>query len=543
MNCSFSSKIVSRFIAVGLLLWGNAVVAALPVTIVSTKPGEALTIELNQTIRDGCSNITGCVTANITSVVLDAPLPEPPSGSVMASSATAYTYTPAVGVNDTTVEFSYQATIFDGDPVEGHSDTGQIVVIISASGQLPLALLTPQAALNDLLQTVCGANTPPGLATVCNSYNGSTAGERATLLNELAPKEIGGQNQTAVNLAAQKIDDIRKRLAALRLGMQGFDSSKLTLRSSEGNPVSLADLLAYADNERGGGASADSRWNGLGVFVSGNVGAGDHAQNIQEDAYQFKTRGLTVGSDYRVSEKAVAGVALGLSTMDMSVADNGGDLELKGYSAIGYSSYYLNPKLFIEAIAAIYANQLTANRSITDPLAGTTSQANGDTDNNMVSVSAGGGYEIYSQRGLTFNMSGSMDVVASAFDGYAESGAPSANLVIEKRQTTQSTMTINAQLVQAISSASGVLLPQVDVGWRHEFEADASAVEGSFRGDPLGRRFKFSTEKPDTDYFKLNAGFSYIVPGGNTGFVYYEKILGRSGFTEYKLSLGIRVEL
>ncbi|MFV2058495.1 MAG: autotransporter outer membrane beta-barrel domain-containing protein, partial [Thiohalomonadales bacterium] len=168
--------------------------------------------------------------------------------------------------------------------------------------------------------------------------------------------------------------------------------------------------------------------------------------------------------------------------------------------------------------------------------------ADSETDNGVVSFSFGSGYEMLSRSGLTMNLIGNLDYIQSGIDGYQETGAPGYNLTIEKREESKFTSTINISSTYAISQRNGILIPQFDLAWKHEFVDDTNTIAGAFVSDPVNTGFSFDTLSPDTDYFKARLGIQYLIPGGNTGFASYERTFARSNYEDYNISVGMRGE-
>ena len=61
--------------------------------------------------------------------------------------------------------------------------------------------------------------------------------------------------------------------------------------------------------------------------------------------------------------------------------------------------------------------------------------------------------------------------------------------------------------------------------------ADRSSSRPSVRGDRL-----------DTNYFRLGLGLSMVLTRGRSGFMYYERLAGMNGMSQYNLALGFRME-
>jgi len=193
-----------------------------------------------------------------------------------------------------------------------------------------------------------------------------------------------GQNQLAASLAKQQVDNIRSRLAALRQEIRGANASRLSFKSNDNRSIAFNQL--FAPDARGGAAGADSNTGRIGVFGSGVIGGGKHDKSQNEDGYKLTSRGVSFGSDYRVDRNTVAGAAIGFNSSDMTVDDNGGNLEVQGFSLLGYGSFYLNPKTYVEAIIAAYKNTFTAARIIEYDISGVTQSllASSETNNGML---------------------------------------------------------------------------------------------------------------------------------------------------------------
>jgi outer membrane autotransporter protein len=107
------------------------------------------------------------------------------------------------------------------------------------------------------------------------------------------------------------------------------------------------------------------------------------------------------------------------------------------------------------------------------------------------------------------------------------------------------TTALGGQVSYAISTALGVLLPQLRVEWEHEFLNDSRTIRATFVEDPTDaqREIQVRTDAPDRDYCNLGAGLSMTFRGGTSAFAYYETVLGLADVTIHNFTLGVRVEL
>jgi len=460
--------------------------------------------------------------------------------SVTADSPTAQGGTVTVGGTPS-------APIFTYTPASGFTGGDTFVYRLFDAGNALIASATVTVqvgALNRQIDSMCtsvGGQAPTSLVAFCSDFSIATPAERATILREVSPLELGGQIQMSALQASQQIDNIRHRLSSLRQSISGAGALSGLHLNWNNRSYAINDMLA---DERGGAAAADSSaGKNLSYFVNGSFGGTSHDQSSYEDGYSMSNRALTAGSDYRINNNLVAGAAVGSSNSGMEIDSSGGDVSTSGVSLLAYTSYYLTPRTYIEGVWAMHKNSLDSTRNINYSVQGVSQHesASSDTDNTIYSISVGTGYETYFNQGVTLTVSANVDNIQSGFDGYAESGAGDKNLVVNKRQFSQTTYILNSKLTKAISLPTGVLIPQMDFNWKHEFEKDAQEIKARFRADPSKSVFAINTEAPDSDYFQLNLGASYIVPGGNTGFMYYEKTLGKTGYSTYSLSLGLRL--
>ena len=517
----------SKFFLVLLtVLFAGKLVAA-PNVYISTDTNSPITINIS------VSNATSVTTSTSAQGIS-------PTANVVSTQLVSIVYNPPSGFNGADT-FNYT--------VIGGADAGSANVTVqvgSLAGGTQTVVGTPNAVMLDHVNSICTSDNggaPPALVNFCSDFSIADPEEKAVLLRELVPLELGGESQLSNSVANQQIDGIRRRMATLRLGISGSGGSLSSINFNLGGKnIALSDWLS--DDSSGGGASADSSQR-YGVFVSGKAGKTTHQESTYEDGYMSNNRGLTAGMDYRVTDDLVTGVAIGKNNSSMSIDQSGGNVDVSGISLLAYSSYYVTRKTYVEAIWALFKNDLDSTRALNYAIKQQvhSETATSQTSNGVMSLSLGTGVEALFYRGLNINVSANIDYIKSAFDGYAESGAGDKNLVVDKRDSSLLVYNLNSQLTYPVSLSSGVLIPQMDFSWKHEFETEPMILKARYRVDPTKTKFEFRTETPDTDYFQINLGTSYVVPGGNTGFIYYEKTLSKRGISQYNLSLGLRIPL
>ena len=87
-----------------------------------------------------------------------------------------------------------------------------------------------------------------------------------------------------------------------------------------------------------------------------------------------------------------------------------------------------------------------------------------------------------------------------------------------------------------------MLLPQLRVEWRHEFDNDARSITSRFVNDPARTPLVLGTDDPDRDFVILGTSLSATFRGGVAAFVSYETVVGLVRVSAHTVVGGIRLE-
>lgn len=418
----------------------------------------------------------------------------------------------------------------------------------------------PQEELGEVIEEICptGVISDPDLQDRCNELVGalSTDGEGAREgLQAMAPEENSAVGASSIEVSGAQIDNIGARLGALRRGTAGLSLQGLTF-NIDGRKVSGDELFGVqARNIRGGAAGADEAgFSRLGVFVNGNYGRGDRDATLRQSGFDFDSYGVTAGVDYRFTDQFVLGAAFGYGNTDAEINAQGGALDTNAYSISVYGSYYPTQAFYIDAIVSGGINDHEQARSIRYGVASSGGRtlvdqtATAEFDSDQISASLGSGYN-FSQNGWTFGPYGRLGYVDVDVDGFRENiSNPTAAgsglaLEIDEQGFTSFTLAVGGQVIKAISMPWGVLLPQLNVEYVHEFANDNDAIAGRFLGDSSGTTFFLPTDDPDRNYVNLSVGTSAVFAKGRSAFIQYQTLLGYEDLESHAIGVGLRIEL
>lgn len=432
---------------------------------------------------------------------------------------------------------SFDYILFDSNQ-EGSSTATVTINFDGGITQKPGA-----AAFSSALETICNGPSP-SIPEVCAEYSdlANNPSELSKLIKALSPSYVMAMGRMSARMVKNQIGNVRKRITELRFGAKGFTMQNVSLELG-GQKLAGAQLQQILAGQQTGGAAGagQKRFGGkLGGFLSGNYGAGNRDETDNEDGFDFSSNGLTVGVDYRRSQKLMYGGALGYASTGTDLSQNDGGYDISGNNLSLYGTFFHTQQIYIDGVFLYSDQDFEATRNIN--YGSINQSASSDTSGSLLALSVEGGYEVATRNGLTATAITKLDYIKSSLDGYQESGAGAYNLSIEGRDFTEINSSVGVQLVMARSYGWGVLLPQFDLKWVHKFKDDSNGVEGTFVNDSTGTVFKTNTDAVDQDYFNLGLGVSAIMPGGKTGYIQYEQVLGKDYYTDYSLSLGIRGE-
>jgi len=415
-----------------------------------------------------------------------------------------------------------------------------------AAGTLPPDQQALFEACRRLVQT---ANDNDG--TGASSFSlGLTDSELNAALQQVAGEEGLTARSFTTETSSGQVANVGLRLTELRTGVSGVSLAHLQMDGGDASLLAYEQVVRQDGRRHGGGASADSgfRVSRLGAFMNGLVSTGDKDGTDKENGFDFDTWGITGGVDYRFTGNFVMGVAGSYNHVDAdydkSATVAGGNVDLDGYGATVYGTYYLD-RFYVEGMAGYVSNDYDIKRRVlytsntAQPGENTTAKA--DTDGDAVSFSGGAGYN-FNYKALSYGPYTRVTYVDLDVDDYQEKGAGGLNISVEDQSADSLTGVLGGQIAYAMSQSFGVLVPQARLEWIHEFSNDADIVRTRYVNDFTGTPLLTRTDSLDSDYGSLSLGISAVSKGGLQGFLQYETWLGLEDISEHIFTVGGRWE-
>ena len=370
-------------------------------------------------------------------------------------------------------------------------------------------------------------------------------------LDQLLPGLAAATAESAFNAAQAQFQNLKARIAALRSGTQGNGFNGLAL-TGPGGTISLGALAQSLAGDEPSKPEVGADFQRWGFFASGTIGRGEADQGRSRPAYDYDINGITLGADYRQSDKFIFGGALGYTRQGTDLVGSPGKMDMRGWSLSTYATYYRDNSWYSDAVLTWGRSKFDLLRTITYTLptpGGGTSRiaqtARSTTDGDMLEGAFTFGRD-FQVGGWSMGGYGRMLYTKLNFDRISEDlgtgPGTGLGLAIDARSLTSLASELGAKFTYAHSTTWGVVTPHMQVEWEHEFKNDPKALTARFLADPNGAPFTLNGEAIDTDYFRMSVGLSIIMARGRSGFFLYERTLGRSGFTQDNLGFGIRIE-
>jgi len=390
----------------------------------------------------------------------------------------------------------------------------------------------------DNVGTQFQADCTPIVVGGISDPSGSTAA-----LVSLTPDQIIAPKNTAVQQVKAGIGVAAMRMANLRLasGVTGFAPNEL-----------IAGNQLYGQPS-GGGASGDLQFGAGGAFFNLKYLGAEQDSDAYTSGYDLDGWRLTLGGDYRVRENFILGLFGSYSSSSIDYQLNKGNMDMDGWGLGAYGTYYMEGGVFFEGTLGYDSNSYDLKRRIDysienqGVMTDVRQTAKSSPEADVFYASLGGGYQI-DAKSWTLTPALSLNYIKNDIDSYRESmsnpSAPGGSLAVAYDSQDYSSLTsrLGVTVAKAISSETGVFVPQLSLDWVHEYLASQDVLNASFVNDLSNTPLLITTTKPDHNYFDLGVGVSGQFAQGFSAFLSVNTLLGYDDLTSYSITGGLRKE-
>jgi uncharacterized protein YhjY with autotransporter beta-barrel domain len=329
---------------------------------------------------------------------------------------------------------------------------------------------------------------------------------------------------------------------------QALKRRRRRLSDSDSEPAAPADAVPDMELASFGATS---------VFASFDYLNERQSTTIYEAGRHSSGYGGLLGIDRRFGAKALAGIAIRYEEQSGTL-DSGGDFSVHTPGVRVYGSWLPAAGLFIDAAAGFDRRSLDTRRIVElkvvtfgspgspgivsynpPPLPASSTTRERDFTGELHA-----GYDL-SLAALTIGPRVAVAAAHSALDPYVESGDTPMTLAINAQTRTSLRTLVGFQASDALKLGSGVLVPQLEAEWVHEYRDEQRMLSAHFAEDlrPQPVELHFLNNPPDRDWFVARVATVAVLPHGFSAFAAVERIAGNLYVERYLASLGMRCEL
>lgn len=393
------------------------------------------------------------------------------------------------------------------------------------------------ASFQGFFEQVCaGSGSPTGdLATRCaetgnGTGDGDLSGDSESSLN---PSQALSSNDVSLAIARSRSQENRERGERLREGESALGDGS----ASQG--FGRLSLLGHVRGE----------W-----FETDRADGGDPERGYDGDLWA-----LEAGFDYRFTDRLVMG---GILTYEESDADfdedlqegqpfqpasDAGSMESESWAITLFGVFNLTDNFYVDGALGYRSSDYTFQRNSVFQESGRSFQipvqTEGEPDGDEYWGSLNLGYDF--QRGAwSFGPYGGITYATSDIDSYLEKDKNGSGLNMRIDDTDRDSVLthLGVRASYAISTSSGVWVPQFRAEWNHDFDNDPLDVQSTYALDAAQTFYGLEGNNPDDDYFNVGLGLVGILPNGWVPFIDGEIQLGYDDYDRYRLTGGLRKE-
>lgn len=284
--------------------------------------------------------------------------------------------------------------------------------------------------------------------------------------------------------------------------------------------------LVVAANSLTGLVFPDGRVNSpyrrLGMSLQGFGQRGSQKQADGISGYDYTLAGGSLGLDYAVSERLIAGVDFGFARTDIDQDNDFADGTIDSYYGSLYATYS-HERAYLAGIFTYGSHSYDTQRLIN--IGTLWEQAESDHDGASLSAFVEGGYTLPLQ-GWAVQPLASLLYAVLDEESYREQGAGALDMLVSGRRTEQVLGEVGLRVSGEIPVAAGKLIPEVKAAWQHDFAVDDSSLSFAYAGAPTG--LKIDGRERGRDSAVIDCALTLINRAGLSTAMKYNIELGDS---------------
>ena len=391
------------------------------------------------------------------------------------------------------------------------------------------------SALCPTLNNVARTGAQENLLQFCNALNGADSGTQNQVFDQVSSKastvsasvsnleQSAGQSKTGHSLGATNSQPNKPSQASY----------------SYQTRIPLSSFLGS-----GGSNDWDYFYKRINTFSSFDSSFSEKDETVSESGFESWHMKFLFGADYRINNKVLVGTAITLSRTGTDLSNNRGSADSTGFNWMAFALHQINNQWSINGSFMLqntdYDN--TRNVSISLPSLTNNYSLSAESSVKQTGLLLGSAYQWQLPNSFEMSLLNNVNVVRTKSGSYKESGNTGFELAMNAQDIDNISMENGLELRKPLMQSWGVVIPQVNLMWMHQFADQSRQVDASFIHDPQANLIAYSTEDSDSDYFSARFGAVFVVPNGINAFVQIATVLAYQNYSNTTFSMGLRGE-
>ena len=399
--------------------------------------------------------------------------------------------------------------------------------VIGFNGQPPV-IVDPDSPVGAVLEALNNECASPQASQELLARCEKLPYDRTEAANAIVPTQLTAQTGQVIKISRGQMQNIRMRMDRLH--------RKIT------EPVSINLNGKALPLEGGAGAGDDSEGlmdGRLGVFINGRFQLASKSKQGYETGFDSDTSAVTAGVDYRFADNLIMGVAIGYDNTDTRLHDDRGNQEINAITGLYYGTYDLPDEMYINWGAAYGGLDYNSIRRISY-LQNDGTQFTGETyakpEADQFSLTAGFGKD-FSFDAWRLTPIARIDYTEINIDASREQGNTGFESFNGAQNAQSLATSTGLKLAYAYSLPWGVVMPEINMEWQHEFLNNSTRMLGTLGNSTIYTQ----TNGPDRDYFNLGGSIVGTFAEGRSAFINYESRLGQATISSHTVQVGVRI--
>lgn len=402
--------------------------------------------------------------------------------------------------------------------------------------------LSPSEATAAVFSALCPAiasqersSAQENLHQLCTALGEASAADQSRIYDQISSK---------ANSANANISNLEQSGVQLNtnLSSNGVHSAPNKTRTTAYRYQSQIPFYSFLGSS--GRGDWDYFYKRINTFTSFDSSFSERDETIDDVGFESIHLKFLLGADYRINNVFLLGTAITLGRSETELANNRGNADSTAINWTLFGLHQINKRWSVNGTFMLQTTDYDNTREISinlPPLISSYSLS-AESSAQQTGLLIGSDYQWSLPNAFELSLLNQINVVRTETDSYSESGNTGFELSINAQEVNNATINNGIEIRKPLAQPWGVLIPQLNIHWVHQFADQSRDIRATFIHDPQANLIAYATDEGDSDYFTAQLGTVFVIPNGINGFAQLSSVLGYEHYTNTTLSIGLRGE-